>query len=349
MTPSAGIPTLLFALLLLPACARNQDAVTSQRLALSAAIPEAFPEGTRLRLGDPVVQKQLEQSGYASELPFIAEWQNISGGPYTLEAFRAKALDGGAVGDTPPIHAAFTGLDIKIIAVQRREKPIVALAIAPGSQLTTTADLRGKKIAYAPGQAQGALILRALKHAGLSPSDVQLVELTSYEFKDALASRQVDVAPLSGTGLLRYLEQNREQGASSIPIGVDEGISFFYVRTEVLEDPARAAALREYVELRTKAQLWAAAHAEPWIEAYYVKDQGLTPEQARYVALAGGKTLFPADWGDVIAETQQTIDLLVEAAGRPRFEATSIFDLRFQHVASEVADAVARGQEKLLD
>lgn len=96
-------------------------------------------------------------------------------------------------------------------------------------------------------------------------------------------------------------------------------------------------------------KLWAAAHPEAWIEAYYVKDQGLTPEQGRYVALAGGKTPFPGDWSDVIAETQQTIDLLVEAAGRPRFEATSIFDLSFQHVASDVVDAVAHGQEKLLD
>jgi sulfonate transport system substrate-binding protein len=339
----------LLASFALPACGRSNAAVSSERLALTAALPEQVPSGTRLRLGDPAVQKQLEQSGYLRELPFVAEWQNISGGPYTLEAFRAQALDGGAVGDTPPIHAAFTGLDVKIIAVQRREKPIVALAIAPGSTLASTADLRGKKIAYAAGQAQGALILRALKKAGLSPADVQLVELTSYEFKDALASRQVDVAPLSGTGLLRYLEQYREQGAASIPIGVDEGISFFYVRTAVLEDPGKAAALREFVELRTRAQLWAAAHPEEWIQAYYVKDQGLTPEQGRYVLEAGGKTLFPSDWSDVIAETQQTIDLLVDAAGRERFEAGSIFDRRFERVASDVAEALARGRESLLD
>jgi sulfonate transport system substrate-binding protein len=344
-----ALPTLLLALLTLPACSRRDESASSQRLALTAALPQEFPRTTRLRLGDPAVQKQLELSGYASELPFVAEWQNISGGPYTIEAFRAEALDGGAVGDTPPIHAAFTGLDVKIIAVQQREKPIVALAIAPGSVLRSTSDLRGKKIAYAPGQAQGALILRALKKAGLTPADVQLIELTSYEFKDALASRQVDVAPLSGTGLLRYLEQYREQGASSIPIGVDEGTSFFYVRSQVLEDPAQAAALREYVELRTKAQLWAAAHPEQWIQAYYVKDQGLTTEQGHYVVDAGGKTLFPGDWSEVIAETQHTIDLLVEAAGRPRFEAGRIFDRRFEHVASNVADAVARGDAKLLD
>lgn len=349
MNGYAAVPTLLIALIALSACARSQRGTTTERLALTAPLPDDFPPSTGLRLGDPAVQKQLEHSGYVKELPFIAEWQNISGGPYTLEAFRAAALDGGAVGDTPPIHAAFTGLDIKIIAVQRREKPIVALAIAPGSKLSTAADLRGKRIAYAPGQAQGALILRALKKVGLGPADVQLIEITSYEFKDALASHQVDVAPLSGIGLVRYLEQYREQGASSIPIGVDEGISFFYVRTAVLEDPAKAAALRAYVELRTKAQLWAAAHPEQWLATYYVKDQGLTPEQGRYVLESSGKTLFPRDWSEVMDETQQTIDLLVDAASRQRFEASKIFDRRFEQVAADVADKIARGDEQLLD
>jgi sulfonate transport system substrate-binding protein len=345
----AGALTLLLASIAPTACARSEQAPSTQRLALTAALPDDVPAGTKLRLGDPAAQKQLEQSGYGKELPFVAEWQNISGGPYTLEAFRAEALDGGTVGDTPPIHATFTGLDVRIIAVQRREKPIVALAIAPGSKLSSAADLRGKRIAYAPGQAQGALILRALKKVGLGPADVQLVELTSYEFKDALASRQVDVAPLSGVGLVRYLEQYREQGASSIPIGVDEGISFFYVRTAVLEDRAKAAALRELIELRTKAQLWAAAHPDQWLQTYYVKDQGLTPEQGRYVIESSGKTLYPRDWGDVIDETQQTIDLLVDAASRKRFEAATIFDRRFEHVAADVADAIARGDERLLD
>jgi hypothetical protein len=134
-------------------------------------------------------------------LPFTVNWQNISGGPQTIEAFRAGVLDGGAVGDTPPIHAQLTGLDIKIITVQVLEKPVYQLALAPGVSVGPIEALRGKRIAYSPGQAQGALVLRVLAQAGLSRDDVQLVELISTEFKDALGSRQVDVAPLAGTSL----------------------------------------------------------------------------------------------------------------------------------------------------
>ena len=40
--------------------------------------------------------------------------------------------------------------------------------IPPGTTVNTPADLRGKKIAYSPGQAQGALVLKVLKKAGLA-------------------------------------------------------------------------------------------------------------------------------------------------------------------------------------
>ena len=311
--------------------------------------PEAKPSNdgaapsaaqVKLSLGDPVVQKALQLSGALDKLPFKVEWQNITGGPQTLEAFRAGALDGGAVGDTPPIHATFTGLDVKIVAVLVRDAQVFQLALAPGIKASAIADLRGKRIAYSPGQAQGALVLRALKKAALSTKDVTLVELSSPEFKDALAGRQVDVAPLSGTVLLRYLKENRARGAGTLAPGVRDNLSFFYVRAAVLRNPLQAAALREYVKFRTQAQLWAYAHPREWIDGYYVKDQGLTVEEGQYLVNNSGRPGYPSDWSDVIAWTQETIDLLAQTSARPRFEASKIFELGFQSIA---AAAVASG------
>ncbi|AUX39001.1 ABC transporter [Sorangium cellulosum] len=328
---------LVLSLAALPGCGRDGEANAGPRLALDAAIPADFPRETRLRIGDPTVQKQLQLLGEIDALPFTAGWQNISGGPHTVEAFRAGALDGGAVGDTPPIHATFTGLDIKIIAVQVREKPVYELATAPGVRLASIQDLRGKKIAYSPGQAQGALVLRALKKAGLSQQDVKLIQISSAEFKEALTSRQVDVAPLSGTVLLRYLNEYRDDGATSIAHGVRDNLSFFYVRTSALEDANTAAALREYVKRRTRAQLWAHANKDAWIEAYYVKDQGLTAAEGRYLIESAGKPQYPSDWTEAIALTQETVDLVAEATGQKRFDARTIFDLRFQTIGAEAA------------
>lgn len=334
-----GSLLVLAALFSLLGCKREGEVSAAVRLAPDAPIPAELPRETRLVIGDPTVQKQLQLSGDIDKLPFRVEWQNVSGGPHTIEAFRAGVLDAGAVGDTPPIHATFTGVDVKIIAVQVREKPIYQLATAPGVKLASVEDLRGKKIAYSPGQAQGALVLRALRKAGLSQHDVTLVQLSSYEFKEALASRQVDVAPLSGVILLRYLNEYGAEGASSIEHGVRDNLGFLYVRAEALQNAHKAAALYEYVKWRTRAQLWAHAHPEVWIDAYYVKDQGLTSAEGRFLIEAAGKPQYPADWTEVIALTQETVDLLAGASGQKRFEANTIFDRRFQTIGAEVAGA----------
>jgi NMT1/THI5 like len=181
---------LATALLASLGCGRNSDASSGPRLAWDQPIPSSFVSQTKLRLGDPLVQMQLHLTGGIDRLPFTADWQNISGGPQTLEAFRAGVLDGGSVGDTPPIHAAFTGLEVKIIAVQVRDKEVFQLAVAPGAHVGSLDELRGKKIAYAPGQAQGALVLRVLKRAGLSTKDVVLIELNSPEFKERSLVRE---------------------------------------------------------------------------------------------------------------------------------------------------------------
>jgi sulfonate transport system substrate-binding protein len=335
--PARVLTCLLFALAL-SGCGRGAPGSAPVPSGGGAA-PIASTE-VKLSLGDPVVQKALQLSGQLDKLSFKVDWQNISGGPQTLEAFRAGVLDGGSVGDTPPIHATFTGLDVKIVAVLVRDAQVFQLALAPGVKASSVAELRGKRIAYSPGQAQGAVVLRALKKAALSTKDVTLVELSSSEFKDALASRQVDAAPLSGTILLRYLNENRAQGAGSLAPGVRDNLGFFYVRAAVLRNPQQAAALREYVKFRIRAQLWTYAHPREWIDGYYVKDQGLTKAEGQYIVDTSGRPSFPDDWSDVIAWTQETIDLLATTTGKPRFEAGKIFDLSFQSMA---AGAVSDG------
>ena len=326
-------------------CSRSAGVV----LPLDAAIPEQFPKSTTLDIGDPTVQLQLRLTGGLDALPFTPHWQNISGGPQTIEAFRAGVLDGGSVGDTPPIHALFTGLDVKIITVQVRTKPAFQLALAPGVSAASIEALRGKRIAYSPGQAQGALVLRILAQAGLSRDDVHLVEILSSEFKDALGSRQVDVAPLGGTNLRRYLREYAPDGGSSIPHGVADGYSFFYVRTSTLGEPDKAAALREYARIRTRALLWQQQHPDEWIESYYVKDQGLTPDEGRYVVDNLGQYDYPRDWSEAITRTQQTIDLLAQASGQKPFDAARLFDRRFEGLSADVADEVFGRASQLVE
>src|SRR5690242_8034685 len=111
--PRLAVPAVAL-LLALTACGEDAGAT----LELSAALPEKVPSGAELRIGDPAVQAIVQASGLDSELAEAGvrvEWANISGGPQSIQAFRADKLDCSAVADIPSLFAAWTGTSTKIV------------------------------------------------------------------------------------------------------------------------------------------------------------------------------------------------------------------------------------------
>lgn len=326
----------------LTACAGDEpDAALA-----AAPLATTVPKGTKLVVGDKEHQKAIEFSGLADSFTFEVEWANISGGPQTLEAFRADALDIGSVADIPPIHSHWTGIPTKIVAAKFRQEPlkhaIYRLGIAPGVAVGTLADVRGKKIAYSPGQAQGALILRVLHRAGLTKKDVELVELpsTGDVYVTALASRQVDIAPIGGVQIRRYEAKYGKDGGTTIAHGLRDDPGHLYAPVTVLADPAKAVAIREYVRVWARAWRWREANPDEWIERYYVRDQGLTADDGRWLVENAGVADIPARWTEAIVRHQQTIDLLARETNNKPFKAEDLYDRRYESVA---ANALVEG------
>jgi len=345
----------LVALLATGACSAAQASddgpAAAGALAPDADLPTEVPEGTVLRIGDPTTQKAFELAGddLDSDFSFEVEWANISGGPATTEAFRAGSLDVGAVAEIPPIHATWTGLDVQIYASIYRENwedaPIYEFAGAPGVELDSLEDFRGHRIAFSPGQAQGAIVLKALQEAGLTQDDVELVELpsTGDVYSTALAAGEVDIAPLGGTQLFRYLGTYEADGATSVKHHLRDDASHLYGPTKVVRDPAKAAALREYVAAWAAAKIWIDEHPEEWKQGYYVEDQGLSEEDAQYLIDHAPVPDIPSDLTEGIERTQATIDLLATELDHEPFDATDLFDERFGPVAGEAAAAARDG------
>lgn len=339
----------LTASLALAGCGKQGAAPAGPKLALDAPLPEVIPAGTKLVIGDPTTQRVLEHTGWDKELPFEVEWAQISGGPAVTEAFHAKALDVGSAANIPPIHAIWVGIPVKMIAVRLRKDPenfpLFELGISPKAGINSLADLRGKKFAYSPGQVQGEVVLRTLAAQGLTQKDVTLVELpsTGDVYPNALVSGLVDVAPLgAGVATKRYLDNYAKDGAKVIrhPPYRDD-LTTLYVRTETLEDPAKAAALRAYVKLWARATEWQATHRDEWRDTYYVKNQGLSPEDAQFVVQAAGEPVIPRDWTQAIGLQQSSIDFLAKMSGQKQFNAADIFDRRFETVAADAAPKIA--------
>jgi sulfonate transport system substrate-binding protein len=343
-TTLAGVAVLAAAASVLTACGSDGSG-SGKTLALSAALPQQTPQGTELRIGDPAIEVALKTSGLDKELAakgVDVAWANLSGGPQTIQAFRANQLDCGAVADIPSLFAAWTGTSTKIVfnsvTIDPLHHPVYQLGVAPGSDVKTLADLKGKKIAYSPGQAQGALVLRVLQQAGLTKDDVTLVEMTSTtagEFATALGSKAVDVAPLGISQVKAYEE--KYPGATAIDTGIRDDASTLYCLTKSVQDQAKAAALKDYVTIRTKALLWENAHPDEFAQAYYVENQGLSAEDAKATVQAVGEDGIPQSWDNAIKRLQATADLLAKEQGHDHLDVNDLVDRRFEKVEAAAA------------
>jgi len=330
---------LVAALVLGLAACSGSEASAGRKLAADAPLPDKVPSGTVLRVGSPGTQVALEKSGLIDQVKgYKIEWANLSGGPESIEAFRAGALDLSSVADIPPLFATWTDTPVKIAAVSENPKPIenptYQLGIAPGADVTELEDIEGKKVAYSPGQAQGALVLKLLQELGLSQDDVELVELQSVDdtYGNALASNQVDVAPLGGTLLASYLSKYGRDGATALRTGIRDDAGVLYGPVETFEDPGKAAAVKDFVQLWVKAQRWIDDHPDEYVKGFYVDHEGLSFEDGKKVLATSGADTIPSSWDDFIARHQETADLLAEAQGQPRIDVNDLYDRRYERV-----------------
>lgn len=89
------------------------------------------------------------------------------------------------------ITAASNDEPVKVVASMTEK--CSALVVGSDSGIDSTAELKGKKIAYVPGTMHHILLLEALRKAGLDPAnDVTLIQIDFFDMGQALANRQID-------------------------------------------------------------------------------------------------------------------------------------------------------------
>jgi sulfonate transport system substrate-binding protein len=346
------IGILAAASLALSACGGASSGQGSVADLQNEKLAEKIPADTTLRIADQQEQQQvaLKSSGELDKFDFNAEFSNFVGGPEILEAFRADAVDVARVGDTPPIHAFASGEVVPIILAFRSNPDSVRLATSPNTNVHSTSQLKGAKIAYAEGTAQGSIVLKLLKKEGLSTDDVELVRLELAEFSEALQSDAVDIAPLTGARLARYLDGYEDKGAAYLPdketSGLGTGLNFIYARKEALEDPAKAAALRSYVEHSIKASQWIDKNTDQWVQDYFVDNQGVSEKDGYFIRKQEGQTVFPT-LDDVVDDEQNTIDVSFDAGELPvEVDADEMVDRRFDDVIANTVDEIGAHQTR---
>ncbi|MFI6933143.1 ABC transporter substrate-binding protein [Streptomyces sp. NPDC050287] len=327
----------------LSGCAQS-SAATSAKGDLSAPLAGKVPAGTSLKIASYQNAQQLQfKLAKLGDPPYkVSSWANIGAGPDVINAFRAGSLDVANNAGIPPIQAHFQGYDAKIVAIDITRKPNYLFATKPGSDIRTVADFKGKKLAFSQGQAQGVVLLRALKKAGLAYDDVKLVPLTSNQFLTALQSGQVDIAPLANQQAPAYLKQYESKGARAITTDVVDLLNLLWAPASVLADSAKAAAVAAYIPYWAKGQVWQYEHPDVWNKEFYVGTQNLTLTQAQSITELANKPLFPPSWDEAIKWEQETADLLAEGGFVKKFDVGSLFDHRFEGIAAKSVPAEYR-------
>ncbi len=257
-----------------------------------------------LRVGDQAgtgAEALLTAAGLIHKLPFKVGWSDFTSGPPMLQAMGAGAIDIGGLGDAPPVFAAAGGNKIAIVGALKANPLAAALVVPKGSNIQSTAQLRGKRIAVAQGSSANYHLLTVLNKAGLNVHDVTLEYLQPAAALAALTSGHVDAWDIWSP----YIEQvTTLQGARVLVNGDGYGnYSFEVASRAALSDPAKVTAVHDYLALLAQAHTWANSHPQTWASVW-AQATGLPTRVMLAAAKDAASTAVPITGGVVGSEQQ---------------------------------------------
>ncbi|WP_342673043.1 ABC transporter substrate-binding protein [Patulibacter minatonensis] len=242
------------------------------------------------------IRSVLEQSGALKGAPFKVSFSRFTFGPPIVEAINAGRVDIGSVGSTPPIYGAANRTDFRAVAALRlRSGGDDSIVVPKDSDIRTVKDLKGKSIAVGRASSAHGALLQALHRAGLQPKDVKLVFVPPADALAAYKSGRVD-ALAAWQPFVTQAEIDPSRPARAIASGPpdDYGYYFSLASKSALQDPARVAAIKDFLPRLRKAFDWAAKNPDKYAQAWS-KESGLPLEVTRRAVPLRLQTVEPFD------------------------------------------------------
>lgn len=267
-----------------------------------------------LNIGDQAgsgAQALLTAAGLINKLPFKAHWSDFTSGPPMLQAMGSGSVDIGAVGDAPPVFAAAGGSQIAVVRALQANPAGSAILVPKNSPIHTVAQLRGKSIAVAQGSSSDYHLLAILTKSGLTIKDVTPDYLQPAEGQAAFASGHVAAWDVWSP----FIEQAEAQDHARVlanGAAIGQTYSFVVAARAALSNPAKAAAIHDYLQLLDQAYAWAASHESAWATTW-AKATGLPVNamtQAVKDSLATPQPITPA-----VISSEQNVANAFTAAG----------------------------------
>lgn len=170
---------------------------TTAAVALFSAIAGASAQ-EKITIGYQTVvepSKVAQADGlYEKALGATIDWRKFDSGADVIAAIASGAVDIGYVGSSPLAAAASQKLPIETIFVVGLIGESEALVARNGSNVTKVADLAGKKVAVPFVSTTHYSLLAALKHEGVDPKGVEILNLRPPEIAAAWQRGDIDAA-----------------------------------------------------------------------------------------------------------------------------------------------------------
>lgn len=176
------------ALLAVAGCTAGLSTSARAQTALPKEVKIGFQKGSAILVlarKQQVIENRLKALGVPS-----VKWVEFQFGPPMLEALGAGAIDLGSVGDTPPIFAQAGGSNLVYAAATPSAQH--AVLVPKNSPIRTTADLKGKKVAFGKGSSAQNVTVKALATAGLKFDDIVPTYLSPADATAAFNGGNID-------------------------------------------------------------------------------------------------------------------------------------------------------------
>lgn len=227
------------------------------------------------------------------------EFQSL---PPINEALATDNIDIVFEAEPPAIVGRSAGIDLRIKGVG--VSLIQEIVVPAGSSVQTIQDLKGKKIAVAAGSSSHYGVRKILENSGVSPDEVEILDMSPPDAKAAFAARQIDAWAVWPP----FVEQEEVSGNGRVLRGGDVFIqSIITVRGKFADENPELT--NDLLDVISRAQNWILENES---EAQQIVAETLDLDLA-VVQLAWPKHNFKPRLGEKeIADIQDKADFLFE-------------------------------------
>lgn len=294
----------------------SSGTVATRATPAAAATPDL--SGVTLTLGDQAngLKTLLNAAGTLKGAPYHVKWAEFQGAAPLFQAMQSGQVDTGTAADLPTLQAISGGLKIKLVAAATSNGSGTAILTQPGSPVHSVADLRGRTVVVssAKGSIAEYLLAKALTEAGLSYSDVHVQYLLPTAAQAAFHAGKIQTWATFGV----YQDIAVQQGARVVVDGEDgrtSGVGFISASAAALGDPARRAAVADFLHRLAEAYAWSDAHRAQFATVF-AQQNGVAQSVAQTVVAQGSTALQPVS-AVLVGRVQGVSDLMSRIGSLP--------------------------------